>query len=388
MQGGDSNSLSRPEGLKQKPGTSPIFICGMARSGTTLLSALLDAHPQLAVFPGETYFYRAVVERRGRSIAFQVVEFTLSHTLMRWLARTWWQALISVDRDTFRNQLLSWSESFPSVSKALREERVKRVMAGCHDTRSYWNCFLELYDLLTDAPHFNKRYWVEKTPSNERFVTLIEAQFGTSAQYLHIIRDPRDVVASWLLRAPPGPAHRSRYILRICNIWALSVLLAVVNTAQRPNRYQLLRYEDLVRNTEGTMTGIAESLCLPMNSGLLLPTRHGDMQDINTAHSMDVPSGTITTDLIGRHRKVLRDTEIYVIEQLLGPQMAACGYALQHSHRSGRKSRDDAVAGNSRPGLIDSLRRLHVRAIQRRARPLPLRSDDKDAGRGATWRKQ
>ncbi|MFQ5422156.1 MAG: sulfotransferase, partial [Anaerolineae bacterium] len=32
----------------------PIFLCGYLKSGTTLLTALLDAHPALVVLPGDT----------------------------------------------------------------------------------------------------------------------------------------------------------------------------------------------------------------------------------------------------------------------------------------------------------------------------------------------
>ncbi len=36
----------------------PLFICGHPKSGTSLLKALLDNHPQLVVYPEETVFFR------------------------------------------------------------------------------------------------------------------------------------------------------------------------------------------------------------------------------------------------------------------------------------------------------------------------------------------
>src|SRR3569832_319873 len=47
---------------------SPVFICGTARSGTTLLRDLLDGHPELVVIPVESGFYqteRSLMNLRG-----------------------------------------------------------------------------------------------------------------------------------------------------------------------------------------------------------------------------------------------------------------------------------------------------------------------------------
>src|ERR1700753_2244431 len=41
---------------------SAPFIVGVARSGTTLLRLMLDAHPQLAI-PGETHFLSALLKQ-------------------------------------------------------------------------------------------------------------------------------------------------------------------------------------------------------------------------------------------------------------------------------------------------------------------------------------
>lgn len=39
----------------------PVFICGHPKSGTTLVRALVDDHPELVVFPEETSFFRTVM---------------------------------------------------------------------------------------------------------------------------------------------------------------------------------------------------------------------------------------------------------------------------------------------------------------------------------------
>ena len=43
--------------------SQPLFIVGPGRSGTTLLSTLLDAHPEIAIFP-ETWMF-LILDRLG-----------------------------------------------------------------------------------------------------------------------------------------------------------------------------------------------------------------------------------------------------------------------------------------------------------------------------------
>ena len=45
---------------------NPVFICGAPRSGTTLLSNLLDGHHNLIVFPVETHILQYFMVYRER----------------------------------------------------------------------------------------------------------------------------------------------------------------------------------------------------------------------------------------------------------------------------------------------------------------------------------
>ena len=61
------------------------FIAGQAKSGTTLLAALLDNHPELLVLPEETAYFPTVLTKyapRGRRAQFDyITKETLSNVL-------------------------------------------------------------------------------------------------------------------------------------------------------------------------------------------------------------------------------------------------------------------------------------------------------------------
>jgi hypothetical protein len=351
---------------------SPLFICGAARSGTTLLAGLLDSHPKLAVFPGETYFYRTVFDRKLRGFTFLAMEATLSPGLMRLLARSTWRVLTSVSHSEIFDCLLRWSESFPPEASVSRERKIEKVIAGSNESQCFWQCYLDLYDLLSVEPIGERKFWVEKTPSTERFVHLIEAQFGNTVRYLHIIRDPRDVVASWFQRSRPVSADRMQCLLRVCHIWAFSVSLAVTNAQYCDARYRVLRYEDLVRDTDNVITLISNFLGITMDSTMRIPTRNSKPQPVNSAYAIDAGAGSISNTQIGRHPEVLSVQEVCAIEKLLGPQMDACGYSPGLQCGTGQLQMSAASRLLPYAAPLDVLRRLHVVAMQYGARQIPL----------------
>ena len=60
----------------------PLLVCGVGRSGTSLLQAMLAAHPDVA-FPPETRFFRRYVAHRGARRAHEAAGARAFATLLR-----------------------------------------------------------------------------------------------------------------------------------------------------------------------------------------------------------------------------------------------------------------------------------------------------------------
>jgi len=188
--------------------TRPIFVVGCARSGTTLLRLMLDSHPQLSSGP-ETKFLP-----------------DLDRIIARWKL----PAKFGLPREY-------WLAKMRQFYGSLHEDYMR--------TRG-------------------KTRWAEKSPLYTLHLDLIEELYP-EAQYVHLIRDPRDVVAStkerWGYRAGLGTALRK---------WRRYVETAQAFGARvGPTRYHELRYEDLVAEPERQMAGLLEFLGEPWDPAVL-----------------------------------------------------------------------------------------------------------------------
>src|SRR5438552_8334803 len=98
---------------------SPIFICGVARSGTTLLVRLLDSHPDVAVLPEETYMYHdLLLPRRLSWCVVQLAELVDLPQLPGILAARPFRRFAFAGRDRLRSRLEKWIQSFDSGGTA------------------------------------------------------------------------------------------------------------------------------------------------------------------------------------------------------------------------------------------------------------------------------
>src|SRR5262245_31674710 len=124
---------------------SPIFIAGYPRSGTTLLTSLLDSHPDLLVYPRETQFFKLVLPlfRRSSDLALQFLIWDTSQSA--WYATHLYEVGQAVDQ--FHDHLRELFRQQGSSPKAL----LQAIMLA--------------HARVTGQEH--KRSWVEKTPLNE-----------------------------------------------------------------------------------------------------------------------------------------------------------------------------------------------------------------------------
>lgn len=350
-------------------GPRPLFICGTARSGTTLVASLLDAHPALAVFPGETYFYRLLLDRPLSRITVQAAELLEIPALKAILAWSPVTFLSLPGRSALEERLRQWSQSFGERPPAADEDPVREVLGQQRRRRDHWRAFVELYDRLAPEPSRAKRYWVEKTPSNERFVPLTERFFDGAARYLHILRDPRDVIASWILRTNAAGEDRERTVLHVCYVWAHSVVSALANMKACPGRYHVLKYEHLVQRARVVLSEVVEFLGIGMDEGLLQPTRLGVVVPSNSSYRDTTASaGTLLASQVGRHGEVLSVKEILLVENLIGNQMIACGYPLVALGTPERSLLPGWISGRVRRDIVTQIKvrktaRLQVKFV-------------------------
>jgi hypothetical protein len=186
----------------------PIFIAGADRSGLGVLGELLDAHRSIAV-SRRTYLWDLYHRRYGDLAVPANLERCVSAMLGH--ARI---AELGVDRAELEAVLSDGPVTYGRLFAAVQEQRLHRTGAS---------------------------RWADKSHGCEAHAEAIFAEYP-DARVLHVVRDPRDRYASQAghRRSPRGGAASGTAL------WRWSVGLAARGAATRPDRYRVVRYEDLV----------------------------------------------------------------------------------------------------------------------------------------------
>jgi hypothetical protein len=353
-------------------GPSPVFICGLGRSGTTLLLNLLDGHPALLVLQGETRYYPTVfgakvVARRLMRLA-EFLDWPVA-----WLvARTLLRSLVPRGRLACGSTLRRWHDQFTDRTGYSEADFTALLERTPESACFFWTCALELGRAMDPHRQHPKRRWVEKTPETERFVAIIEAEIPGASRYLHIIRDPRAMCASRVLDPVRRATPRERILSHGCYDWSLSVALAARYTRSLNGRYHVLRYEDLVEHTEAEMRRVAAFLEIEFFDVLLEPTLFGEPTVRYSSHDGLVPACGVERGSLRRFEEALTAPDVATVEALLGNQMAALGYDVPSP--MDRRHREPWARGS---GPLDLLRRHAMARRQGRGLRAPgaLRED-------------
>lgn len=201
----------------------PIFIVGMPRSGTTLLTAILSAHPRIAISPE-------------------------SHFLTYWVPN--YRHLNLESSEDFQQfwQLLSQSKRFSYFDIDAEKTLATILLKG---EPSYANIFAGWME--TYAMRHHKARWGEKTPLHYQHLEQLLTWFP-QAQVIWMLRDPRAVTASLLKMT-----WASNYVHVHAEQWQQSTQL-YEQTWQTDSRVMLVQYEHLVQQPGQTLAGLFQFL--------------------------------------------------------------------------------------------------------------------------------
>lgn len=213
----------------------PFFV-GCGRSGTTLLRAIFDSHPELAV-THESDFIPALGANRRR-----------------------YERAGGFDADRFVEDL--WVAASRRLSMwGLSRDQVATAVAAAEPT-SYADAVRSLFAAY--AASQGKPRYADKTPRYVRHMPALARMFP-EARFVHIIRDGRDVALS-MLEVAFGPAS----IDDAARFWRRQVQRGRQDGARLGGgRYVEVRYEELVAETEPQIRRICSFLDLAFNPAML-----------------------------------------------------------------------------------------------------------------------
>ena len=290
--------------------TSPVMICGHPKSGTSLLMTMLDSHPELIVYPEETHYFRRFLPQmqatRNEEL-LHLIESELLH-IFHWNIET-----PHVSQAGFPDRDYSMVE-FEVVLDAF----IRLIGDHSYDEASILPAVVLSYGVASGQLNTGSKFWVEKTPYNESYAARIYRNWP-NAKCIHIVRDPRDNYASYVRKHPEWGVDT------FAKSWLMSMKTGWKNRrAFGKTRYLLLRYEDVVQNSEASIAEIVEFLGIQDLPILRKPTRSGKPWGGNSMFGDKFSS--ISQKPTGRYEEVLSMDALTRIELLLNPEMGELGY--------------------------------------------------------------
>jgi hypothetical protein len=284
------------------------FIAGQAKSGTTLLVALLDSHPELLVLPEETAYFPTVLTKyapRGRRAQFDyLTKQSLSNVLFggpcKWGKRNY--------------------SNFP------REKFLQMFERAAFDPANAQEDLLVLmvkaYAATLGRSLDTIARWVEKTPANRNHINAILTRFSR-AKILVTLRDPRAILAAQIA------LEKTRQTGRFSTYYVIAHWRVAAKLAKRIRKGEvpglIVPYETLVREPDSTMEEVCTYMEIDFDRDTVLtPTKVGRFWSGNSAARINFSQ--ISTEPVTRWERELSEDEIGWVEWHCCDLMPESGY--------------------------------------------------------------
>lgn len=302
------------------PNGNPIFIVGLARTGSKMTSDVLEASGQLRLLEElhlkAPLWIRSDVERRHRhlhtrndSALDEVVQLQRRGSL----PGSYWEPCAPQERATRTNV------------HGLSDERLREGLRDASlDAYTLMRIHLGLQQERLSAPLIGAKFPVEISYAQELFSHF------PGAKVIHLVRDPRALLASMigmdlkhrtsmLRRAPIGPLLRTQFLIS-----RFRVAARVDEQLRHSSRYRKVRYEDLVLNPADTVAELCAFAGIVPTPEMLQPRVR------NSSHRSsrgDRQSGFDPSSLEA-WRTTLSASQVAVVSHTLPRAAAQLGYEL------------------------------------------------------------
>ena len=236
-----------------------VFIVGVFRSGTTLLRKILNNSKEISICQ-ETGFFGSLLfpgfRKKFRQVGGEMITNEDVYEVVDFIYRTkvgqWWWILENIDKEYFTQQLLETDRS----DRAIFELAMRMYARG-------------------------KPIVGEKTPAHLYSVPIL-LDFFPNSKIIHTFRDPRAIFVSEL-RKKEQPIYASTHHKRLRSLRLLVPFIALQTTIVwlraahlhkryqmiYPDRYLLIKFEDLVSHSERNLQLLGDFLKVDLPSQIL-----------------------------------------------------------------------------------------------------------------------
>jgi hypothetical protein len=228
-----------------------VFIGGVPRSGTSLMRNILGKHPRIAIADENHYLGHMLPGQGVRHDVRRIGDLADDATIRRLV-------------DFLYDELPKGSRLRPSspywrwlARKVPRTEMEARLLAAERSERGVFTAAMRAW-----SDRRRKAIFGEKTPAHIRHADELLAWYPT-ARFIHMIRDPRAAYRSEVKRRlEESTAFPYRHLVRVPLLlrafclfetsyaWADAVNRHRALARRHPDRYRIVRFEDLVREPE------------------------------------------------------------------------------------------------------------------------------------------
>ncbi len=306
-----SGSGDRREEGTVSPGSSspsaangPIYIVGLDRSGKTTIRAYLASHSRISIPAVGSNLWTYFDRRYGRLDDPQNLE----------------RCLTAMGR--YKHvQFLQ-----PSM------ERIRAEFA--EGPRTYGRLFSLL--LMHHAERQGKQRWGAQSGLVEQYADDLFAAYP-GLKVIHMVRDPRDRYEASLAKWPKARGRAGAATAR----WRYSMAHARRSVRRYGDDYLVVRFEDLVRDTESTIREVCAFLGEEYEPAMLeLGGAEEFVRSRNDEPGSSHPAGGLSSDFVGLHEGRIATEELRFMELHAGRLMRRYGYEPGPADRiSGRRLR-------------------------------------------------